>query len=41
MLNLFKTKKILNNYCKNQLKLKNSIKKQKKFHQVVRNLVTS
>ncbi|MDC0030868.1 hypothetical protein OAI99_02885, partial [Candidatus Pelagibacter sp.] len=38
---LYKKKKILMYYCKNQLKLKNTIKKQKKFHQVVKNLMTS
>ena len=38
---LYIKKKILMYYCKNQLKLKNTIKKQKKFHQVVKNLMTS
>lgn len=38
---LYIKKKILMYYCKNQLKLKNTIKKQKKFHQVVKNLMIS
>ncbi len=40
ILNLSKKKNFYINYCKNQSKLKNFIKKQKKFHQVVRYLVT-
>ena len=41
ILYLYKNKKNLIHYCKNQLKLRISIKKQKKFYQVVRNLMTS
>ena len=41
ILNMCKKKSILMYYCKNQLNLKNLIKKQIKFHEVVRNLVTS
>ena len=39
ILNLYKKKKIYTSYCKNQLKFNKIITKQKKFYEIVRNMI--
>jgi len=39
ILNLYNKKKIYTSYCKNQLKFNKIITKQKKFHEIVRNIM--